>query len=165
MIERRAAANGIAQPRLLNGVRRFPSVLHAPGRDRARDFTQAVRRMECEWRWETGDRGDDRINVRIDGRVSEPASAAPGTDVGLMTRPVGLPPGNATELRNDEQASVSHPHGEALGPGARSDCAGREKHAFGGTRSQVLPCSTMSNEKAGTGKGSQVRMAGSSDPC
>jgi hypothetical protein len=35
-----------------------------------------------------------------------------------------------------DYADVSHPHGEALGPGAQTHCTGREKHAFGGMHPQ-----------------------------
>jgi hypothetical protein len=86
-----------------------------------------------KWRDAAGERRNARINFRVDGRLFEPA--------GMV----------------QFQASVSHPHGEALGPGARSDCAEREKYAFGGTRSQVCfrdePGRTLYRERQSTTRG------------
>jgi hypothetical protein len=40
------------------------------------------------------------------------------------------------ELDDQNYADAFHPHGEALGPRARS-CTGREKNAFGGAHPQI----------------------------
>jgi hypothetical protein len=66
---------------------------------------------------------DARMNARIDARAPErPDARAPDAE---------LPgePDHIWDCRMHDYASVSHPHGEALGPGARCICTEREKNA------------------------------------
>ncbi len=107
------------------------SMMRAPARSRLRDAADSrISRARSPGRAENGDRLNDRRDVRIDARVSERAGVCRAGHLAAQ-RPSGF-----TRIEDPEDdASVSHPHGEALGPGARSECAEREKHAFGGTRS------------------------------
>ena len=67
-------------------------------------------------------RRDARMNARIDARTPERQDA--GTpDVMLYW------PSEIYDYERNDYASVSHPHGEALGPGARCVCTEREKNA------------------------------------
>jgi hypothetical protein len=138
MIEQPLDSNWEGRPRTVDGPRRNPHVMRAPGRTRSRELTQSVRKGARQSREDAGDRIDARINVRNDARAVAPAGAAPVWAASPFAPAPWPGDRRAVQYSTRDQASVSHPHGEALGPGARSDCAGREKHAFGGTRSQVF---------------------------
>lgn len=82
-----------------------------------------------------GGRDDARVDARADHRAPDIAAEAIRTSRSRMS--------DLFELLNetmflDHNASVSHPHGEALRPGARRLCAEREKNAFGGAHSQFF---------------------------
>jgi hypothetical protein len=103
------------------------SMMRAPARSRLRPATAVRTARTCVTaRHDEGsDRLNDRRDLRIDARAPERAS------VGLVYR--ARAPGE--EYFHENDASVSHPHGEAPGPGARLAGAECEKHALGGTRS------------------------------
>jgi hypothetical protein len=93
--------------------------IHAPGRTGAAELVDprvsvvraAGRRIVL-----AAHRGNQRMDARLNDRAFQGSNDARVTD---------------------ECASVSHPHGEASGPGARSLCTDAKNARFGGTRSHA----------------------------
>jgi hypothetical protein len=100
--------------------------LRAPGRASGRELTPRRIRVRPAARSAGNECTSARVDVRTDARTFEAAGLLATAAAAACCR------STAEDYNN---ASVCHPHGEAIRPGAHEASAGREKHAPGGTRS------------------------------
>src|SRR5262245_9250308 len=122
------------------------SVMRAPGR-MGKQNRITVRLVPASAKNHV-ERCDDRINVRIDARTTEPDAEHGLRSASCARGEVSCDPSLTQPLTGYDHlnAGVFHLHGEAYGPGARDTGTEREHEALDGARSH----STLAEEENGS---------------